>query len=120
MFLGEISENNRAGLEMSRAVVGIAVDPEHLGTSTPSGYHQPPLQVSPLATVTVPVNEQKDYYELNTPQWIFFSLLTLGIAILCGTLTSSFYYVQYDEYGLLRDVYGTVRLSKVYELSIMK
>ena len=35
--------------------------------------------------------------------------------IICCTIPLSFHYVSYDQYALLRDVYGTVRLSKVYE-----
>lgn len=57
---------------------------------------------------------EKDYYEINSFHLTSFCVLLIGIAILCGTITSSIHYVKYDEYALLKDTYGTVRLSKVY------
>lgn len=43
-----------------------------------------------------------------------FCLILIGIIILCATISTSFHYVSYKEYALLKDNYGTVRLSKVY------
>ena len=55
---------------------------------------------------------EKDYYEINPCLVILF---LVGSIILCATLSSSFWYIRYDEYALKQDRYGTVRLQHVYE-----
>jgi hypothetical protein len=55
------------------------------------------------------------HYEIGGGACCAISTILVGIAILCACLAASFHYVEYDQYGLLKDNYGTVRLSKVYE-----
>ena len=55
------------------------------------------------------------YYECkDTTFCVLLSIIVVGITIFCATISSSFHYVEYYNYALLRDVYGTVRLSKTY------
>lgn len=55
-----------------------------------------------------------DSYDLNEKFGCYISLLLIGVIVLCACMAESFHYVNFDEYALLQDVYGTVRLSKVY------
>jgi hypothetical protein len=55
-----------------------------------------------------------DHYDLDGKHGCIGCLSLIGFIILVTTLPLSFHYVSYDQYALLRDVYGTVRLSKVY------
>jgi hypothetical protein len=110
-------------MEMSRSSGGSSsrsqrsVDPEHLGAEGEAhvvGYQ--PVAVNATAVVELPGETTKDYYEFpDGSAWVFLSTIMVGIAILCACVTTSFHYVEYHQYGLLKDNYGTVRLSKVYE-----
>lgn len=80
------------------------------------------VQTIPTATyslaamdTTTSTSDKSEYVDFNAKHGCCGALLLLGILVLCTTLPLSFHYVAYDEYALLRDVYGTVRLSKVYE-----
>jgi hypothetical protein len=57
----------------------------------------------------------KDYFELDRTGVCIGSVILLGLIVMAACISESFHYVNYDEYGLLQDVYGDVRLSKVYE-----
>ncbi len=60
-------------------------------------------------------NEDPDNYHFSRCCVILSILSLIGAIILCATVASSFHYVKYDQYALLQDRYGTVRLSRVYE-----
>lgn len=60
-------------------------------------------------------NQDPDYYHFSN-RFIWLSVIFLiGAIIFSATLASSFHYVNYNEYALLQDRYGTVRLSRVYK-----
>lgn len=79
---------------------GSAVD----GTPTALAHQLPPAAVT----------HDSDSYELNEKNGFYISLVVIGIVVMCACVTESFHYVNFDEYALLQDVYGSVRLSKVY------
>lgn len=101
-------------------------DQHYYSSSSTNGYTSVP------ATATVPevittsihvtpemirttVGEDPDYYHYSR-FCVFASIGALiGAIIFAATLASSFHYVQYNEYALLQDRYGTVRLGHVYE-----
>ena len=95
------------------------VDPEHLGSEGhvhPVGYHTVHAIAVHEENPHPTPPQTKDYYEFSFAEsWAIGSILIVGIAVLCACLTTSFHYIEYDEYGLLKDNYGTVRLSKVYD-----
>lgn len=55
-----------------------------------------------------------EYYKLDAKAASIMSFLLIGAIVFCACVAESFHYVSYDEYGLLQDVYGSVRLSRVY------
>ncbi len=61
------------------------------------------------------IGEDPDNYHFSRCCVILSILSLIGAIILCATVASSFHYVKYDQYALLQDRYGTVRLSRVYE-----
>lgn len=58
--------------------------------------------------------EDNEYYEFDKKCIGLTSLILIGLMVMCVCISESFHYVKYNEYGLLQDVYGDVRLSKVY------
>jgi SPFH domain / Band 7 family len=52
-----------------------------------------------------------DEIEISVPA-IILGLIT--VLIVCVTVPLSYHYIRFDQYALLQNVYGTVRLSKVY------
>ena len=64
---------------------------------------------------SVIIDEDPENYRFSN-FCVWMSILSLiGAIILSATVAASFHYVQYNEYALLQDRYGTVRLSRVYE-----
>ncbi len=61
------------------------------------------------------IGEDPENYHFSRCCVILSVLSLIGAIILCATIASSFHYVKYDQYALLQDRYGTVRLSRVYE-----
>jgi regulator of protease activity HflC (stomatin/prohibitin superfamily) len=64
---------------------------------------------------TTAKRSEMGHYEIGRGSICVITTLVIGIIILCACLSASFHYIEYDQYGLLKDNYGTVRLSKVYE-----
>jgi hypothetical protein len=79
------------------------------GEPTSRRYNSLPT-VEPRAELEDPI-----YYHYSRTCVIMSILSLIGAIILSATLASSFHYIKYNEYALLQDRYGTVRLSKVYE-----
>lgn len=64
-----------------------------------------------MAHMPEPVSE---YYNLDGKSAAIITTLLCGAIIFSACIAESFHYVNFDEYALLQDVYGSVRLSKVY------
>ena len=52
-----------------------------------------------------------EHYEINIT---FFVVLFMGIIVFLITFPLSFNYINYDQYGLIRDTYGSVHLNPTY------
>jgi len=57
---------------------------------------------------------EENYECTNTCAFCVIPFLICGLIVLCTTVPLSFQYVPYDNYALLQDVYGSVKLDKVY------
>ena len=63
-----------------------------------------------------PVQSNGDDYEINCDGgWpMTYALLFIGLIVMVSTVPSSYHYVDYNQFGLVRDNYGDVQLSPTY------
>ena len=63
-----------------------------------------------------PVESDGDKYHIKCScEWVsVYMLLFIGLIVMVSTVPSSYHYIDYNQYGLLRDNYGDVELTPTY------